>query len=47
MCWVLDRVPAEIAFLTYNCIQFGISQERDLGLHTIICEERDLGRNAI
>ena len=47
MCWVLDRVPAEIAFLTYNCIQFGISQERDLGLHTIIYEERDLGRNAI
>ena len=47
MCCVLDRVPSEIAFLTYNCIQFGISQERNLGLHTIICKERDLGRNAI
>ena len=33
-----DRVPY---------IQFGISQERNLGLHTIIYEERDLGRNAI
>ena len=47
MCWVLDRVPSEISFLTYNCIQFGISQERNSELHTIIYEERDLVRNAI